>query len=118
MFLAMGNAMLDASIAAWEAKIHSDYARPVRVIRELGELGLIGEMGVDELTGETGFVVRAYGGEDPLTRLGLGTRTILAENFVTYQPPGTAPSPAFSEYVSGHSTFSAAGAAVRLHGTR
>ena len=111
MFLAMGNAMLDASIAAWEAKLFYDYARPVRVIRDLGELGLIGEMGVDEVTGETGFVVYAYA-EDPVTHDSLGPRMILAENFVTYQPPGTAPSPAFPDYVSGHSTFSAAGAAV------
>jgi hypothetical protein len=111
MFLAMGNAMLDASIAAWEAKLFYDYARPVRVIRDLGELGLIGEPGVDEVTGETGFVIFAYA-EDPATGAGLGARTILAENFVTYQPPGTAPSPNFPDYVSGHSTFSAAGAAV------
>lgn len=111
MFLAMGNAMLDASIAAWEAKLFYDYARPVRVIRDLGELGLIGEMGVDEVTGETGFVIYAYA-EDPDTGAGLGAKTILAENFVTYQPPGTAPSPNFPDYVSGHSTFSAAGAAV------
>jgi Ca2+-binding RTX toxin-like protein len=111
MFLAMGNAMLDASIAAWEAKLFYDYARPVRVIRDLGELGLIGELGTDEVTGETGFVIYAYA-EDPETGAGLGARTILAENFVTYQPPGTAPSPAFPDYVSGHSTFSAAGAAV------
>ena len=111
MFLAMGNAMLDASIAAWEAKLFYDYARPVRVIRDLGELGLIGEPGTDEVTGETGYVIYAYA-EDPNTGVGLGARTILAENFVTYQPPGTAPSPAFPDYVSGHSTFSAAGAAV------
>jgi hypothetical protein len=111
MFLAIGNAMLDASIAAWEAKLFYDYARPVRVIRDLGELCLIGELGTDEVTGETGFVIYAYA-EDPNTREGLGARTILAENFVTYQPPGTAPSPNFPDYVSGHSTFSAAGAAV------
>jgi hypothetical protein len=112
MFLALGNAVFDAGVATWHSKVEYDYARPIRVIRDLGELGLIGEMGVDELTGETGYVVQAWGGVDPETGLGLGTRTILAENFVTFQRPGADPSPPFSEYTSGHSAFSAAGAEV------
>lgn len=112
LFLAMGNAVFDAGIATWQAKVEYDYARPVRVIRDLGELGLIGEQGVDELTGEPGFVIDAFGGFDPDTGVGLGTRTILAENFVTFQRPGADPSPPFAEYTSGHSAFSAAGAQV------
>ena len=112
LFLAMGNAVFDAGIATWQAKIEYDYARPVRVIRDLGELGLIGEKGVDELTGETGFVIQAFGGIDPDTGVGLGTKTILAENFVTFQRSGADPSPPFAEYTSGHSAFSAAGAEV------
>ena len=106
MFLAMGNAQMDAGIAAWDSKVHYDYTRPVRAIRELGALGLIGEFGTDEMTGETGFVVKSWGGP------GEGKRLILAENWLSYQPPGGEPSPAFAEYVSGHSTFSAAGAEV------
>ena len=43
MFFALGNAVFDAGIATWEAKVNYDYVRPVRAIRELGELGLIGE---------------------------------------------------------------------------
>ncbi len=112
LFLAMGNAVMDAGIAAWESKIFYDYVRPVRAIRDLGELGLIGELGVDELTGESGYVVEAFGGFDPVTGDGLGTRTILAENFQTFQRPFSEPSPPFAEYVSGHSTFSASGAEV------
>lgn len=112
MFLAMGNAVMDAGIATWQAKVEYDYARPVRVIRDLGELGLIGEMGVDEVTGETGYVIQAWGGIDPNTGQGIGTKTILAENFVTYQRPGADPSPPFAEYTSGHSAFSASGAEV------
>ncbi|MEM8824549.1 MAG: DUF6851 domain-containing protein, partial [Pseudomonadota bacterium] len=54
MFLSMSNAVMDAGIATWQAKVEYDYARPVRVIRDLGELGLIGELGVDENTGEAG----------------------------------------------------------------
>lgn len=112
MFLAMGNAVFDAGVATWEAKVFYDYARPVRAIRDLGELGLIGEEGVDELTGEMGYVIEAFGGFDPVNGEGLGTRTILAENFVTFQRPFTDPSPPFAEYTSGHSAFSAAGAEV------
>ena len=106
LFLAMSNAQMDAGIATWEAKTYYDYARPVRVIRELGDLGLIGTYGTDELTGEAGHVIEAWGGP------GQGTRTILAENFITYQTPGQHPSPPFAEYTSGHSSFSAAGAEI------
>ncbi|MEL6197335.1 MAG: vanadium-dependent haloperoxidase, partial [Pseudomonadota bacterium] len=112
LFFAMGNAVMDAGIATWEAKVFYDYARPVRAIRDLGELGLIGELGVDEVTGETGFVIEAFGGIDPATGLGRDTKTILAENFDTFQDPNGNPSPPFAEYTSGHSAFSAAGAEV------
>lgn len=112
LFLAMGNAMLDAAIAAWDAKVVYDYARPVQAIRDLGALGLIGTPGVDDLTGEAGYVVEAFAGYDAETGASLGTRTILASNFVTYQSPRGDFSPPFAEYVSGHSTFSGAAAAV------
>ncbi|MEM7060901.1 MAG: DUF6851 domain-containing protein [Pseudomonadota bacterium] len=112
LFFAMGNAVMDAGIATWEAKVFYDYVRPVRAIRELGELGLIGEMGVDSVSAESGFVIDAWGGIDPNTGLGRGTQTILAENFVTFQLPGGNVSPPFAEYTSGHSAFSAAGAEV------
>jgi hypothetical protein len=112
LFLAMGNAVMDAGIATWEAKVHYDYVRPVRAIRDLGELGLIGEEGVDEVTGESGHVIEAWGGIDPETGAGLGTRTILAENWDTFQRPDADPSPPFAEYTSGHSGFSAAAAEV------
>ncbi|MEL6933644.1 MAG: DUF6851 domain-containing protein [Pseudomonadota bacterium] len=111
LFFVMGNAVNDAGIATWQAKVEFDYVRPVRAIRDLGELGLIGEEGVDENTGETGFVIEAFGGfnEDGTGR---GTQTILAENFITFQLPNGNPSPPFAEYTSGHSAFSASGATV------
>lgn len=112
MFMILSNALLDAGIATWDAKVAYDSARPITVIRDLGALGLIGEPGVDEVTGETGYVIRAYAGIDPLTGEGLGTRTILAENFISYQLPGAYPSPPFAEHTSGHSAFSAAAAEV------
>lgn len=102
LFFALGNAELDAGIAAWDAKVAYDYARPVSVVRELGELGLIGKYS-DEL-GD--YAIEAFSG------YGEGTEKILASDFVTYQTPESDFSPPFAEYVSGHSTFSTAGAEV------
>ncbi len=106
MFMALANAGFDAGIATWEAKLFYDYACPVRAIRILGQLGLIGEEGVDSQTGEVGFVIDAWAGT------GAGTKTILASRFSTYQPPGGDASPPFAEFTSGHSGFSAAGAFI------
>ena len=101
LFFALGNAVFDAGIATWEAKVFYDYVRPVRAIRELGELGLIGEFNSDL----GGFAIEAWQPE-------VGTQTILATDFLTYQTPGSDPSPPFAEYTSGHSAFSAAGAEI------
>lgn len=108
LFFALSNAVFDAGVATWEAKAFYDYARPIRAIRELGKLGLLngGTIGTDSLTGEIGFVIDAWAGP------GLGTQTILADHFLTYQTPGSDPSPPFAEYTSGHSSFSAAGAEI------
>ncbi len=101
LFLGLGNAVMNAGIATWEAKRFYDYTRPVRAIRELGRLGLIGEFDA----GQNGYVIEAW-------VPGRGVQTILAEDFITYQTPGGDPSPPFAEYTSGHSAFSAAAAAV------
>lgn len=101
MFFALGNAVFDAGIATWGAKVHYDYVRPVRAIRELGELGLIGEFN-SELGG---YAIEAWTPDN-------GTQTILATDFLTYQTPGGDVSPPFAEYTSGHSAFSAAGATI------
>ena len=102
LFFALGNAVFDAGVATWEAKTYYDYTRPVRAVRELGELGLIGEF--NEVLG--GYAIKAWAGQ------GEGTQTILASDFLTYQVPGGDPSPPFAEYTSGHSSFSAAGAEI------
>ena len=102
LFFNLGNAVFDAGIATWESKVFYDYARPVRTVRELGKQGLIGEFN-SELGG---FAINAWGGPAE------GTQTILATDFITYQAPSGDPSPPFAEYVSGHSTFSAAGAEI------
>ncbi len=101
MFFALGNAVMDAGIATWAAKVHYDYTRPVRAIRELGRLGLIGEF--DAALG--GYAITA---NDPAG----GTRRILATDFVTYQTPNADVSPPFAEYTSGHSAFSASAAEI------
>ncbi|MEM9726170.1 MAG: vanadium-dependent haloperoxidase, partial [Pseudomonadota bacterium] len=119
LFLAMGNAVMDAGVATWEAKIEYDYARPIRAIRDLGELGLIGEpkdadgqLQLDE-AGRPIYFIEAFAGfedaDDP--SLGLGVQVIPATEFVTFQRPGDS-SPPFAEYTSGHSAFSRAGAEV------
>ncbi len=101
LFFPLSNAVFDAGIATWESKVFYDYNRPIRAIRELGELGLIGEFNADL----GGYAIEAW-------QPGLGTQTILAEDFLTYQTPGSDSSPPFAEYTSGHSAFSAAGAEI------
>ncbi|MGK7897213.1 MAG: DUF6851 domain-containing protein [Xenococcus sp. (in: cyanobacteria)] len=101
LFFGLSNAVFDAGVATWEAKVFYDYVRPVRAIRELGKLGLIGEFNSDL----GGFAIEAWQPD-------LGTQTILATDFIPYQNPGSDPSPPFAEYTSGHSAFSAAGAEV------
>jgi hypothetical protein len=103
MFFALGNAVMDAGIATWEAKYFYDYARSVRVIRELGRLCLIG---TEDVPGTGQCYIDAWAGP------GQGTERILATEFITYQTPGGNPSPPFPEYTSGHSGFSAAAAEI------
>lgn len=89
MFFAMTNAILDASIASWDAKRVFDYVRPVTAVH------------VQYL----GQNVTAWAGP------GLGTKSIPAANWRPYQAI-TVVTPPFPEYFSGHSIFSAAGAEV------
>lgn len=89
MFMAVSNAQLDASIATWGYKVDFDYVRPVTAIRELFR----------------GQQIEAWAGEY------LGTGMINGEDWRPYQAANVV-TPPFSEYVSGHSTFSAAGAEV------
>ncbi len=89
LFFALANAELDASIAAWDAKRKWDYVRPITAVR----------------TRKKGQLVLAWAGPYK------GTRLIRGETWQPYQP-STFPTPPFPEYVSGHSTFSGAGAKV------
>ena len=87
LFFVLGQAMLDASIACWESKRYYDSARPVSAIRWFYR----------------GQTISSWGGP------GQGTQAMPGENWRPYQRP-TVPSPAFPEFCSGHSTFSAAAA--------
>jgi hypothetical protein len=91
LFFALSNALLDAGIAAWDAKRNYDSARPITAIRHLL---------CDTLT-------VGYGFDGPAGSL----RQITGASWVPYHLP-TAPTPPFAEHVSGHSTYSAASATV------
>jgi hypothetical protein len=87
MFFALSNAMLDAGIACWDCKRAYDYVRPITAVHYL----------------YTGKQITAWGG------YGKGAQNIDGGQWIPYQEP-TIVTPPFPEYVSGHSTFSAAGA--------
>ena len=91
MFFALSNALFDASIAAWDAKKAYNSARPITAIRYL----------------MNGTTVPGYGSAGPAA----GLQQIAGESWIPFQP-STFPTPPFPEYVSGHSTFSAAAAEV------
>jgi hypothetical protein len=91
LFFMLGNALMDASIAAWWQKYRWDFVRPVTAIQ----------------------VQRAN--QDVVSWLGPGANpdygTVKGSRWMPYQPLNVV-TPAFPEYVSGHSTFSGAEATV------
>lgn len=89
MFFALNNAMMDAGILAWWVKRRYDYVRPVSAVRH-------------ELNGQT---ITAW------SRSAGGKASMPGHSWEPYQTPG-ALTPPFAEYVSGHSTFSAAAAEI------
>ena len=89
MFFLLNNALMDAGIAAWDCKRHFDSVRPITALRQT----------------YGGQRVRAWGGP------GQGTRRSTARNWLPYQRANFI-TPPFPEYVSGHSTFSAAAAEI------
>src|ERR1700730_15289780 len=89
MFFALTAAIHDAAIAAWDAKRVFDSVRPVTAIPFLFH----------------GQTIKAWGG--PF----MGAVTMDGGDWIPYQP-STFPTPPFPECISGHSTFSAAGAEI------
>jgi hypothetical protein len=95
MFFALSNAVFDAGIACWECKRFYEYVRPVNAVRYLN----------------AGQPLVCWGGP------GKGTITMPdGANFLPYQE-AIVVTPPFPEYVSGHSTFSAAGASILQQST-
>lgn len=84
MFFIIGNALMDAGIAAWDSKYHYNYLRPVTAIQRMG----------DE-------VITAYNHRTN------STGQIRARDWEPYLE-----TPPFPEYVSGHSAFTAAWASA------
>jgi hypothetical protein len=85
LFFVLGCTMLDAAVATIDAKVFWNGARPEAFIRHY-------------FRGET---IQAGGGP------GRGTQAIKGEDFRPYLPTSASP-----EHISGHSSFSAAGAAA------
>jgi hypothetical protein len=99
LFFLVGNAMMDASIAAWYQKFFGtwlgtsnkyDFVRPITAIRK-------------EYEGRT--IPGGWLGPNK------GFGPVQGENWMPYQAVNVV-TPAFPEYVSGHSTFTAAGATM------
>jgi hypothetical protein len=88
MFFALTNAIFDAGIAAWDAKRAFDSVRPIQAIPYL-----------------------FHGQQITAWRPFQGTQTFDGSLWIPYQM-STFPTPPFPEYISGHSTFSAAGAEI------
>jgi hypothetical protein len=89
MFFALTNAMMDAGIAAWDSKRAYDSIRPVTAIELLYR----------------GIQIRAWGGP------GKGTVVMDGSQWIPYQL-ASSPTPPFPDYVSGHSTYSAAASRI------
>lgn len=86
LFFALTNAIFDAGIVAWDAKRAFDSVRPATAVPYVLQ----------------GQQIRVWGGP------GKGTISMDGRFWVPYQL-NTFPTPPFPEYISGHSTFSAAG---------
>ena len=139
-YFMLGGAMHDSAIAAWGIKGWYDYIRPLSAIRGMADNGqssdpLLPSYSVDGLPLEPGFIELVEVG-DPLAGAAdehvgkikllawrgpdyvlnpfvdqAGVDWILAENWWPYQRPSFV-TPPFAGYLSGHSTYSRAGAEI------
>jgi hypothetical protein len=89
LFFMLGNAEMDASISAWRAKYDYDCVRVITAIRERYR---------DKLVTSWLGPNKGYG-------------KVLGQNWLPYQALNVV-TPPFPEYVSGHSTFTAAGRTI------
>ncbi|MDJ0707144.1 MAG: vanadium-dependent haloperoxidase [Leptolyngbyaceae cyanobacterium MO_188.B28] len=106
LFFGLGNAVLDAGIAAWDAKEFYDYVRPFTSIRYLSANRLLPVKHPNVRRSYTGKIeIFAWGGPNQGSKWILGTEWLPYQDITSVTPP-------FAEYVSGHSTFSAAAAEI------
>jgi hypothetical protein len=142
LYLALNGSLHDAAVAAWGAKGHYDYVRPISMIRHLGGLGQssdpsgpsydpdglplepgLVEVVTDEssapgarhehLAGHVGEIaVRAWAGAPDDPEAEAGGVAWIRAVEWVPYQRETFVSPAFAGYVSGHSTFSRAAAEV------
>ncbi len=139
-YFTLGGAMHDAAICAWGAKGYYDYVRPITAIRFMAQKGqcsdstlsnfhreglplMEGKIEIvkkrDPLSGANGenigkIKIKCWKGPDYLdenSSEAVGVDWILGENWWPYQRYSFA-TPPFAGYVSGHSTFSIAGADI------
>jgi hypothetical protein len=140
IYLALGGALHDAAVSAWGLKGYYDGTRPVSAIRYMGAKGQSSDKNSPHysLAGfplRTGLVELVKEGDplagsnnenvnkvklytwrgpsyitDPKTT-DAGVGWILADNWYPYQKP-TFVTPPFAGYLSGHSTYSSAGAEI------
>jgi hypothetical protein len=91
LFFMLGNAMMDASIASWYQKYKYDYVRPITAIRNHPSFKT--------------KMVNSWLGPNQ------GFGMVEGSKWMPYQALNVV-TPPFPEYVSGHSTFSGAGAFI------
>lgn len=139
-YFALAGAMHDSAIASWGIKGWYDYIRPLSAIRAMADRGqssepLLPSYSVDGIPLEPNYIelvetgdplagaadehvgkIKLYAWRGPdyvnnpfVDQAGVGW--ILAENWWPYQRP-TFVTPPFAGYVSGHSTYSRAGAEI------
>lgn len=139
LYLVLNAAVFDAGIAAWDAKEHYDYVRPITSIRYMAAMGqstdatresfhpdglpLVPGL-IEEITAESSaegarhahladhvgeIAIRAWLGAPEDPSTYTGVDWILGIDWIPYQLK-TFVTPAFAGYVSGHSTFSRAAA--------
>ena len=95
LFFMIGNAEMDAGIAAWYQKFKYDQVRVITGIREHYK----------------GQMISSWLGPYADQRVNGGFGTVPADQWIPYQAPNVV-TPPFPDYVSGHSTFTSAGAQI------
>ena len=103
LFFVASNAILDASIAAWDAKYSYDYVRPITAIRALGDT-LITAWRPRSLSQALAYSTPAAKADaEYAVAIPAGLGEVRAADWEPYLP-----TPPFPAYVSGHSAFTAA----------